>query len=130
MSFRLNEKFRKLVLIPLGAAALLAAGCSSNMTGAASGPVGSAFVVGTDAPLSSVTSFTVQVTGVDAIDAKGNSVSLVSGSPTVDFARFNGLQTLLDMNDVPVGTYTSVKITLGSNATLGYLVTGSGQVRP
>jgi hypothetical protein len=38
----------------------------------------------------------------------------------VDFARYNGLQTLLDLNDVPVGTYTSVSITLGS-ATIGYL---------
>ena len=32
---------------------------------------------------------------------------------------------MLDMNDVPAGTYTSVKITLGS-ATLGYLNTVSG----
>jgi hypothetical protein len=38
----------------------------------------------------------------------------------VDFARFNGLQTLLDMNDVPVGTYDSISITLGA-ATIGYL---------
>jgi hypothetical protein len=38
----------------------------------------------------------------------------------VDFARFNGLQTLIDMNDVPVGTYTSVTVTLGP-ATIGYL---------
>jgi len=37
-----------------------------------------------------------------------------SGTPTVDFARYNGLQTLLDMNDVPIGTYTSVSITLGA----------------
>jgi hypothetical protein len=51
---------------------------------------------------------------------------LISGTPTVDFARFNGLQTLLDMNDVPVGTYKSVSITLGA-ATLGYLNTsGAG----
>jgi hypothetical protein len=51
---------------------------------------------------------------------------LISGTPTVDFARFNGLQTLLDMNDVPVGTYTSIQITLGS-ATIGYLNTVAGQ---
>jgi hypothetical protein len=44
----------------------------------------------------------------------------------VDFARFNGLQTLLDMNDVPAGTYTSISITLGA-ATIGNLnVPGSG----
>jgi hypothetical protein len=75
--------------------------------------------------MASITSFAVQLTSVEAINASGNTVSLVSGTPTVDFARFNGLQTLLDMNDVPAGTYTSVQITLGA-ATLGYLNTGSG----
>jgi hypothetical protein len=76
--------------------------------------------------MSSVTSFSVVVQSVNAIDASGNSVSLVSGSPTVDFARYNGLQSLMDMNDVPAGTYTSVQITLGA-AQLSYLnaVTGS-----
>jgi hypothetical protein len=49
---------------------------------------------------------------------------LISGTPTVDFARFNGLQTLLDMNDVPAGSYTGVTITLGP-ATLAYLNTSS-----
>jgi hypothetical protein len=47
-------------------------------------------------------------------------VPLLSGTPTVDFARFNGLQTLLDMNDVPVGNYSQIQVTLGS-ATIGYL---------
>jgi hypothetical protein len=70
--------------------------------------------------MASVVSFAVQLQSVDAIDSNGNGHSLISGSPTVDFARFNGLQTLLDMNDVPVGTYTSVQITLGTG-TLGYL---------
>jgi hypothetical protein len=65
------------------------------------------------------------VQSVNATDASGNSVSLISGTPTVDFARFNGLQTLLDMNDVPVGTYSNISITLGS-ATIGYLQTQSG----
>jgi hypothetical protein len=75
--------------------------------------------------MSSVTSFAVQLTSVNAIDASGNTVSLVSGAPTVDFARFNGLQTMLDMNDVPAGTYTNIQITLGP-ATLGYLNMVSG----
>lgn len=82
-------------------------------------------MIGTDAPMASVTSFSVQLMSVDAIDANGNSVSLISGSPTVDFARFNGLQTLLDMNDVAPGTYTSVQIALGA-ATIGYLNTPTG----
>ncbi len=125
LSFRSHVKIL-FGLSSLAIASLLATGCSMAGNGStATGPTGSSFVVGTDAPMASVTSFAVQVQSVDAIDASGNSVSLVSGTPTVDFARFNGLQTLLDMNDVPVGTYTNVQITLGP-ATIGYLNTGSG----
>jgi hypothetical protein len=116
-----------LALLSLAAASLLAVGCGgSSANNASGGATGSSFVIGTDAPMSAVTSFAVVVDSVDAIDAKGNSVSLVSGTPTVDFARYNGLQSLMDMNDVPVGTYTNVQITLGA-ATLSYLnsVTGS-----
>jgi len=70
--------------------------------------------------MDSVTSFAVQLESITATDSLGNSVSLLSGTPTVDFARFNGLQTLLDMNDVPVGTYTSVTVAMGT-ATISYL---------
>jgi hypothetical protein len=80
--------------------------------------------VGTDAPAASVTSFSVVLQGINAIDSSGNSVPLLSGTPTVDFARFNGLQTLLDMNDVPAGTYNSVTISLGAG-TIGYLDTSA-----
>ena len=73
--------------------------------------------------MASVISFTVNVS-VSATDANGNTVQLTSGSPMVDFARFNGLQTLIDMNDVPVGTYSNVSITL-SNGTIGYLDTST-----
>ena len=111
------------------AALFLVAGCSSGTsTGSTvtSANTGAAFVVGTDAPMASVTSFVAQIQSVTATDANGNSVSLVSGSPTIDFARYNGLQTLLDLNNVPEGTYTSVQITLGPTATIGYLnVTGT-----
>ncbi len=108
---------------------MLVAGCSgTNATTTTTTPnavTGAAFVVGTDAPVAGVVSFAVQVQSVNAIDSSGNSVSLVSGDPTVDFARYNGLQTLLDLNAVPVGTYNSVKITLGT-ATIGYLNTQAG----
>jgi hypothetical protein len=117
----------KFATLPL--AAMLVAGCSgTNATTAPASPnavTGSAFVIGTDAPVAGVVSFAVQVQSVNAIDSSGNSVSLVSGDPTVDFARYNGLQTLLDLNAVPVGTYNSVQITLGT-ATIGYLNTQAG----
>jgi hypothetical protein len=129
MTFRAGQnKFKLLSLASVSAAVLLAAGCAGNGSSSSTNPnatKGSAFVIGTDAPLSAVTSFAVQVQSINAIDASGNQVSLLSGSPTVDFARYNGLQTLLDLNAVPVGTYTGIKVTLGS-ATIGYLSTQAG----
>jgi hypothetical protein len=124
MEFRAQSIKLPIASASLAAVALLIAGCTSASTSSTgstpSSESGPAFVVGTDAPAASVVSFAVQIQSIDAIDSNGNSVPLLSGTPTVDFARFNGLQTLLDMNDVPAGTYTSISITLGS-ATIGYL---------
>lgn len=113
--------------LAVAVAAILMAGCSAGPTVATtvSGPAGPTFVVGTDAPLASVASFSVTVNSVvlSGTDSNGNSIQsgMISGTPTVDFARFNGLQTLVDMNDVSAGNYTSVTITLGSTANIGYL---------
>lgn len=113
----------------LSIATLILSGCgvASKITSIIDGGktvTGPAFIVGTDAPVASVTSFAVQIMNITASDGSGKSVSLLSGSPTVDFARFNGLQTLIDMNDVAVGSYSNVTITLGP-ATIGYLDTSS-----
>lgn len=129
-SSRLFKHNRKAIsfALALTAVSLLAAGCGtsiSSTTPVTGAVTGASFVVGTDAPMASVTSFSVQVQAINAIEVNGTTVPLLSGSPTVDFARFNGLQTLLDMNDVPAGTYTGVSITLGP-ATIGYLNTTSG----
>ena len=97
---------------PLLLAVFLLAGCGTT-SGNSTDPgttSGSAFVIGTDAPLASVVSFNATLQSINAIDASNNSVPLISGSPTVDFARFNGLQTLLDMNNVPAGTYTQIQV--------------------
>lgn len=120
------------LFVVLTAATLLVAGCTSSNTGSnpATPPqTGSSFVTGTDAPMASVVSFSVKIESITATDASNNTVSLISGTPTVDFARFNGLQTLLDMNDVAVGSYSNVSITLGS-ATIGYLQTPQGGGAP
>jgi uncharacterized protein DUF4382 len=120
MPSRKHGRFFPVAFLALTVASfLLLAGCNSNST--ATGP---AFVVGTDAPMASVASFSAQIESAVLTDASGNTASLINGTPTVDFARYNGLQALLDMNDVPAGTYTSVTITLGP-ATLGYLNTGT-----
>jgi hypothetical protein len=127
MDSRTPFKSLPFALVSFAAAALLIAGCGSGSvvsgtigTGTQTTETGPAFVVGTDAPLASVVSFSVPVQSIDAITSTGTSVPLLSGTPTVDFARFNGLQTLLDMNDVPVNTYNSISITLGT-PTIGYL---------
>ena len=44
---------------------------------------------------------------------------------TVDFARYNGLQGFVDMNDVQPGTYTGVTIDLGTSNEIDYLSTGT-----
>src|SRR5580658_7423371 len=131
MDLRTQNKFFPVTLAALMAAALMAVGCSIGSTGSTStttaAETGPSFVVGTDAPVASVVSFSVPIESATASDDSGNTVSLVSGTPTVDFARYNGLQTLLDMNDVAAGSYSNVSITLGS-ATIGYLqAEGSGQ---
>ena len=121
-----SRNLGKSLLAVLSIATLAAAGCGTSLTGNTStntsGATGAAFVVGTDAPMASVVSFNVQIESIDAVTSSGTSVPLLSGTPTVDFARYNGLQTLLDMNDVPVGTYDSIVVTLGQ-ATIGYLNT-------
>jgi hypothetical protein len=95
---------------------------SSTSTPAQSGSV---YVLGTDAPLPSVVSFSVSVQSITLSDGSSTPVSILNGAQTVDFARFNGLSTLLDFNSIPTGTYTTATITLG-NATLGYLNTQTG----
>lgn len=115
---------KAIAVLPL--AAMFVAGCSGGSnpsnTPQNNGTSGPAFVVGTDAPMANVVSFAVQLQSIDAIDSSGNKVPLLSGTPTVNFAHYNGLQTLVDINDVPAGAYSSVSITLGSG-TIGYLNT-------
>lgn len=116
-------KVHSLFLPALAAAALLLAGCGSSLTNSSvsSATMGSAFVVGTDAPLASVVSLQVQLKSIMLTSTTGTTANLLgTNTPTVDFARFNGLQGLVDMNDVPAGTYSSVTINLGT-VTIGYL---------
>jgi hypothetical protein len=63
----------------------------------------------------------VQVTSITLSDGT-TTVNLLNGPQTVDFAKLNGLRSLLDLNDVPVGTYNSATIMVGA-ATIGFLDT-------
>jgi hypothetical protein len=83
---------------------------------------GSIFTIGTDnPPLPSVLSVQVQITSIQLSDGT-TTVNLLNGPQTVDFAKLSGLRSLLDLEDVPTGSYTSAIIMVGG-ATIGYLDT-------
>ena len=81
----------------------------------------SIFTVGTDAPLPSVVSCAVTVTGVTVFNGT-TSVSVLNTPQVVDFAQLSGLHQLLDLSAVPPGTYTSATITL-SAPVIGFIDT-------
>jgi hypothetical protein len=132
MSPHTRETFLKLALLPLSAALIAAAGCGSSMTSsngatqssAGGGPV---FLVGTDAPapLLSVVGVKIQLESIVLTNGSTKSNNLLVKPVTVDFARYNGLQGLVEMNDVQPGTYTGVTIGLGTSNEIDYLNTGT-----
>jgi hypothetical protein len=74
-------------------------------------------------------SFQVDITGMTVSDGTNPPVSVLNGTQTVDFARLNGLHTLLDLNTIPMGTYTTVNVTL-ANPQIGYLNVTNPQTTP
>jgi Domain of unknown function (DUF4382)/Domain of unknown function (DUF5666) len=102
---------------------VVASGCGGGASTSMQTPQqqsGSVFVTGTDAPLPSVLSFQVDITGMTVSDGTNPPVSVLNGTQTVDFARLNGLHTLLDLNSIPAGTYSNVTVTL-ANPEISYL---------
>jgi uncharacterized protein DUF4382 len=118
-----------LALILVLGLALNGCGSGSMMTVQPQAQSGSIFVTGTDAPLPSVVSFQVDITGMTVSDGMNPPVSVLNGVQTVDFARLNGLRTLLDINTIPAGTYTSVTVTL-ANPQIQYLNVTNPPTRP
>lgn len=97
---------------------LAAFGLSScGGSGSASNPgpedQASVFTIGTDAPLPSVVSCQIMVTGV-TINNGTTNVPVLTTPQVVDFAQLSGLHQLLDLNAVPTGTYSSATVTLAS----------------
>ncbi|MGC1171766.1 MAG: DUF4382 domain-containing protein [Candidatus Acidiferrales bacterium] len=104
-------------------AALVLSSCGG---GAGTGPTtsqdqASIYTVGTDAPLPSVISCEVNVSGITLNNGTTN-VSVLSQPQIVDFAQLSGLHQLLDLTAVPTGTYTSATITIASPV-IGYIDT-------
>jgi hypothetical protein len=106
-------------------AALTLGACGGGSTSSTGGGGGaqsaSMFTIGTDAPLPSVVSCLVTVSGVTVNNGTTN-VSVLGSPQEVDFAKLSGLHQLIDLQSVPVGTYTSATITL-SAATISYIDT-------
>jgi hypothetical protein len=96
-------------------AALGFSGCGGSTSGSGTGEneQASVFTVGTDAPLPSVVSCQIMVTGV-TINNGTTNVPVLTTPQVVDFAQLSGLHQLLDLNAVPTGTYTSATVTLAS----------------
>jgi hypothetical protein len=95
----------------LGLASCAGSGSSSGDAGDSS--EANVFTVGTDAPLPSVISCQILVTGVTLNNGSTN-VSVLTTQQVVDFAQLSGLHQLLDLNAVPPGTYGSATVTLAT----------------
>src|SRR5579871_6621974 len=120
-------------LVAVGALGVGLTGCggstSSTTSTSTSAESGQVFVNGTDAPLASVLSFQVDITGMTVSDGMNAPVSVLNGTQTVDFARLNGLHTLLDINSIPAGTYSSVTMTF-ANPVISFLNVTNPQTTP
>lgn len=94
-------------------------GSASMLSGQQTGTI---FTMGSDNPaLPAVLSAQVQLTSITLSDGT-TTVNLLNGPQTVDFAKLNGLRSLLDLNDVPAGNYNSATIMVGG-VTIGFLDT-------
>ncbi len=88
-------------------------GTSSASNSSSTTSQGMVYMTGSDAPLPSVLSFQVTIQSITLFNGTSN-VTLLNTPTTVEFSRLLGLRTLLALNSVPVGTYTSATVTLAS----------------
>lgn len=108
------RKFVALVLLTAIAAFLVGCNAGSGSSGGGGGSnMASVFVVGEDAPLPSVVSFTITIKSI-TLNNGSTTVQALSTPTTVDFGRLMGLRSLLAFNTIPAGTYSSATFTLAS----------------
>ncbi len=115
---------RSIGVFVAGILLMVMSGCTGGTSSTTPPPqMGNVFSVGTDAPpsLPSVVSFQVMITGV-TVNNSGGTLSVLSNPVSIDFAKLDGLHDLIDLDSVPLGTYTSVTIT-GSSPVIGFLDT-------
>ncbi len=88
-------------------------GASPNTSGSSTSAQGMVYMTGSDAPLPSVLAFQVTIQSITLFNGTTN-VALMNTPTNVEFSRLQGLRTLLALNSVPAGTYTSATVTLAS----------------
>ena len=86
------------------------------------GQTAGVFSVVTDAPLPSVVSCEVTITGVTLNNGTTDVPVMTQTPQVIDFARLSGLHQLMDLDTVPTGTYYSATVTM-STVVIGYLDT-------
>lgn len=116
-----NCKILSVVVCLLTVAGLSSCSSSGSGGGTSQEETGSIFTVGTDAPLPSVVSCQIMVTGITVYNGT-NNIPVLTNPQVVDFARLSGLHQLLDLNAVPTGTYTSATVTI-SSPVIGFIDT-------
>jgi hypothetical protein len=116
-----NLKAAGVFLSLLAALGLPGCGGSSSVSNLGSSGQASVFTIGTDAPLPSVVSCQIMVTGV-TINNGTTDVPVLTTPQVVDFAQLSGLHQLLDLNAVPTGTYSSATVTI-SSPVIGFIDT-------
>ena len=92
-------------------------GASSTMSPTPPAGSGSLVVMGTDAPLCNVYSFTVTISGITLTPQGGGTPVSILGSGqamTVDFLRLMDFNTVLKLASVPVGSYSQMTLTLSA----------------
>ncbi len=92
---------------------------STTSGGSSTTSQGMVYMTGSDAPLPSVLSFQVTIQSITLYNGSSN-VILMNTPTNVEFSRLLGLRTLLALNQVPAGTYTSATVTL-ANPVISYL---------
>jgi Domain of unknown function (DUF5666) len=113
------------------ALAAFAVGCGGGNTAiqTAQPQSGTVFVSGGDAPLQGVVSFKVVIMGIAVAQGTSTPITVTNGQQSVDFAKLNGMHTLIDMNSIPAGTYDTVIVTLASPE-IDYLNVTNPQTTP
>jgi Domain of unknown function (DUF4382)/Domain of unknown function (DUF5666) len=105
------KKFASLVVLLAPMFLLLACGgAGSGTTPPPNNQQGAVFVLGEDAPVSSVVAFNITINSI-SLNNSSTSVQALSTPTAVDFGRLMGLRSLLAFNTVPQGTYNSVTFT-------------------